>query len=70
MLPIRNILSVETLSAALAVVFRSKPVKLNSKIGSACAVLIVEMETEDAFGVKFPKGVWPEESAVFKRDES
>ena len=65
-LPIRNTLSVET----FLVVFRSEPVKLNSKIADSCAVLAIEIETEDTLGVKFSKGVCPEERVLVRVEES
>jgi hypothetical protein len=67
-LPIRNTLSAETFSVPPAVVFRSEPVKLNSKIVDSCAVLAMEIETDDTLGVRFPKGDCPEER-VFVRVE-
>jgi hypothetical protein len=69
-LPIRNTLSVETFSVPPAVVFRSEPVKLNSKIADSCAVLAMEMETEDTLGVKFSKEVCPEERVFVRVEES
>jgi hypothetical protein len=51
-------------------VFISEPVKLNSKIADSCAVLAMEIETEDTLGVKFSKGVCPEERVLVRVEES
>jgi hypothetical protein len=56
MLPILNIVSTETLSVPPALVIRPEPVKLNEYIAGVSAVLVMEIETEEAFGVKFPNG--------------
>lgn len=56
MLPILNIVSTETLSVPPALAFRPEPVKLNEYIAGVSAVLVMEIETEEAFGVKFPNG--------------
>jgi hypothetical protein len=69
-LPIRNTLSAETFSVPPAVGFRSEPVKLNSKIADSCAVLAMEIETEDVLGAKFPNAVCPEERVLVRIEES
>jgi hypothetical protein len=59
MLPILNTVSTETFSAPPALAFTPVPVKSKEKIASVCAVLVMDIETEEIFGVKFPKELWP-----------
>ena len=58
-LPILNTLSTATFSVPPAVVFRLEPVKVKLKIAGSCEVLVIEIEIEETFGVKFPNGVSP-----------
>jgi hypothetical protein len=47
-----------------------EPVKLKEKIAASCAVLVMEMETEEVFGVKFPNGVSPSSRLLLRVDDS
>lgn len=53
-----------------ALVSNEEPVKLKSKIVESCAVLAMEMETDEALDVKFPKGPLPCSRELLSVDES